>query len=94
MLKKYICFGCLLTIVAFFVSLTPTPVSAACNPLASDKGQAKYTISVPETTTYTLWLRMLANGKSDGVEVQVDNTCPVLQGTLQPPQNGFAWVTL
>lgn len=87
--------GLLLGVAVVLWGFAPTaPASAACNQLANDKGQAKYTIAIPEAATYTLWLRALAAHASDGVEVQVDNLCPAPVGTPQQTEDGFAWTNL
>lgn len=93
-LQKYLGLSVVLIAGLFLTTLAgKTSAQATCTQLVNDKGQAKYTVAVPENGTYTLWLRMLAD-KTDGVEVQVDDLCPTLPGALQQTESGFGWASL
>ncbi len=64
---------------------------ATCSPLPSDKGQSTGTITVSESSTYTLWVRMWApTTDSNSVFVQIDNQCPVNVNDAKT-SNGFLW---
>jgi hypothetical protein len=74
------------------LGLAVMPASAACTPIASDKGQVFSNLSVSAAGKYSLWLRMLApTATSHSVYVQLDDRCPVTASDSQAGST-LTWV--
>jgi len=82
----------LILLLACTLVLPAESVAATCSPLANDKGQSTGTITVPQSGTYTLWIRMWApSTANDSVFAQIDSQCPVNVNDSKSG-NGFLWV--
>jgi hypothetical protein len=85
----------LLLMVLLFGPVARPAQAANCPQLASDKGQATYTLNIPSSSTYHVWARLYpSSANNNGIYMQIDNTyCSVVIGHNSAiPANQLTWV--
>jgi hypothetical protein len=84
-----------LTVMLASLSNIGATANAACSPLPSDKGQASYTVNIPNTGSYRVWSRIYSpSSNNNGFYMQVDQTyCQITVGdSASIPAGTFTWV--
>ena len=95
---RFVLAGVAVTFALFLVLLEMVaPVSAqAANcirDLGSERAYATRTIELPQTGTYTIWVRMRAIADADAVVMQIDGDCGTVMGdNAAMPRNEWMWV--
>ena len=84
----------LLILLAVSIFIPDIAKAAACTLPSTSYGTDSLTANVPSTTTYTLWVNLLApSSTSNSVLVQVNgNTCFNAGGSSSIPANTWTWV--
>lgn len=82
-------------IAGLALTVAAQPVTAACSPLPSGKGQAKYSVNIPATASYRVWSRIYSpSANNNAFYLQVDQTyCSITVGDSSTiPAGSFTWV--
>lgn len=66
---------------------------AACPAQDTSRGTVTSTFNVPQTGTYTVWSRIMAEGTNDAYTLEIDGTtCGIVVGNANNNATGWKWI--